>query len=148
MHYPSLFLLALYIECYLYLEKMQLLPWGGKITSESLRFFSPIVIWTIFEPTERNHHVLYSALLDYYKVWLQLTDQATEENDTTKVVRNREAQHRYLTWRAEKVCIFHKTHAEKVIFIDYLSLHCYLRQIRTAIRYYHLLKQLPQSIFH
>ncbi|XBI68558.1 hypothetical protein VPH35_047744 [Triticum aestivum] len=80
----------------------ELLPWGGKITSESLRFFSPIVIWTIFEPTERNHHVLYSALLDYYKVWLQLTDQATEENDTTKVVRNREAQHRYLTWRAEK----------------------------------------------
>ncbi|XP_037415839.1 phytochromobilin:ferredoxin oxidoreductase, chloroplastic-like [Triticum dicoccoides] len=80
----------------------ELLPWGGKITSESLRFFSPIVIWTIFEPTERNHHVLYSALMDYYKVWLQLTDQATEENDTTKVVRNREAQHRYLTWRAEK----------------------------------------------
>lgn len=81
---------------------MQLLPWGGKITSESLIFFSPIVIWTIFEPTEQNHHVLYSALTDYYKVWLQLMDQATQENDTTKVVRNREAQHRYLTWRAEK----------------------------------------------
>ncbi|KAF7040165.1 hypothetical protein CFC21_050086 [Triticum aestivum] len=80
----------------------ELLPWGGKITSESLRFFSPIVIWTIFEPTERNHHVLYSALMDYYKAWLQLTDQAAEENDKTKVVRNREAQHRYLTWRAEK----------------------------------------------
>ncbi|KAE8798779.1 ferredoxin oxidoreductase, chloroplastic [Hordeum vulgare] len=80
----------------------ELLPWGGKITSESLIFFSPIVIWTIFEPTEQNHHVLYSALTDYYKVWLQLMDQATQENDTTKVVRNREAQHRYLTWRAEK----------------------------------------------
>uniref|UniRef100_A0A453GMP0 Phytochromobilin:ferredoxin oxidoreductase, chloroplastic n=3 Tax=Aegilops tauschii subsp. strangulata TaxID=200361 RepID=A0A453GMP0_AEGTS len=80
----------------------ELLPWGGKITSESLRFFSPIVIWTIFEPTERNHHVLYSALMDYYKAWLQLTDQAAEENNKTKVVRNREAQHRYLTWRAEK----------------------------------------------
>uniref|UniRef100_A0ACD5WJA9 Uncharacterized protein n=1 Tax=Avena sativa TaxID=4498 RepID=A0ACD5WJA9_AVESA len=80
----------------------ELLPWGGKITSESLRFFSPIVIWTIFEPTENNHHVLYSALTDYYKVWLELTDQAIEENDRAKIVRNGEAQHRYLTWRNEK----------------------------------------------
>lgn len=80
----------------------ELLPWGGKITSESLRFFSPIVIWTIIEPTELNHHVLYSALMDYYKVWLELTDQATEENDTAKIIRNVEAQHRYLTWRSEK----------------------------------------------
>ncbi|CAM0885198.1 unnamed protein product [Alopecurus aequalis] len=80
----------------------ELLPWGGKITSESLRFFSPIVIWTIFEPSERNHQVLYSALMDYYKVWLELTDQAIEENDIAKIVRSREAQHRYLTWRTEK----------------------------------------------
>jgi hypothetical protein len=50
------------------LDEMQLLPWGGKITSESLRFFSPIVIWTIFEPTEANHQALYSAFVDYYKV--------------------------------------------------------------------------------
>jgi hypothetical protein len=50
------------------IDEMQLLPWGGKITSESLRFFSPIVIWTIFEPTEANHQALYSAFVDYYKV--------------------------------------------------------------------------------
>ncbi|KQK11531.1 hypothetical protein BRADI_2g60670v3 [Brachypodium distachyon] len=80
----------------------ELLPWGGKITSESLRFFSPVVIWSIFEPTEQNHHVLYSALMDYYKVWLELADQAIKENDASKIAHNREAQHRYLTWRAEK----------------------------------------------
>jgi hypothetical protein len=53
------------------IDEMQLLPWGGKITGESLRFFSPIVIWTILEPTEANHQVLYSAFMDYYKVRAQ-----------------------------------------------------------------------------
>jgi phytochromobilin:ferredoxin oxidoreductase len=42
------------------------------------------------------------------QVWLELTDQATEEIGAAKVVRNGEAQHRYLTWRTEKVCIFHQ----------------------------------------
>ncbi|KAL6613809.1 hypothetical protein ACP70R_036079 [Stipagrostis hirtigluma subsp. patula] len=84
------------------IDKMQLLPWGGKITSESLRFFSPIVIWTILEPTETNHHVLYSAFMDYYKAWLELLDEAVQENSKEKIDHNREAQHKYLTWRAEK----------------------------------------------
>lgn len=47
---------------------MQLLPWGGKLTSESLKFFSPIVIWTRFTSTPNNYDVLYSAFMDYYKV--------------------------------------------------------------------------------
>lgn len=47
---------------------MQLLPWGGKLTSESLRFFSPIVIWTKFTSSQYKHDVLYSAFMDYYKV--------------------------------------------------------------------------------
>ncbi|GJN16745.1 hypothetical protein PR202_gb03766 [Eleusine coracana subsp. coracana] len=80
----------------------KLLPWGGKITSESLRFFSPVVIWTILEPTETNHHVLYSALTDYYKAWLEVMDEAAQEISKETIERNTEAQHRYLTWRAEK----------------------------------------------
>lgn len=80
----------------------ELLPWGGKITSESLKFFSPIVIWTIFESTEHNHHVLHSAFVDYYKVWLELMDQAIKENNKATIARNQEEQHKYLTWRAEK----------------------------------------------
>ncbi|WVZ67421.1 hypothetical protein U9M48_016497 [Paspalum notatum var. saurae] len=80
----------------------ELLPWGGKITSESLRFFSPVVVWTIFEPTEANHQVLYSAFMDYYKVWLELVDEAVRETSKEKIDLNREAQHKYLTWRAEK----------------------------------------------
>ena len=126
-------------------DLMQLLPWGGKLTSESIKFFSPIVIWTKFTPSQEKYDVLYSALVDYYKVWemiafeyfvittfvlcfslfnllaesftivlsyvfflclqawLELVDGATEENDESRIIRNREAQHRYLAWRAEKV---------------------------------------------
>ncbi|KAL5656236.1 hypothetical protein ACJX0J_035555, partial [Zea mays] len=80
----------------------ELLPWGGKITSESLRFFSPIVIWTVFEPSEANHQALYSAFVDYYMVWLEFMDGAVRESSKEKIDRNREAQHKYLTWRAEK----------------------------------------------
>ncbi|XP_034689062.1 phytochromobilin:ferredoxin oxidoreductase, chloroplastic [Vitis riparia] len=84
------------------LKYAELLPWGGKLTSESLRFFSPIVIWTKFTSSQYKHGVLYSAFMDYYKAWLELMEQAAEERDTSQIICNREAQHRYLTWRAEK----------------------------------------------
>ncbi|XP_016435365.1 phytochromobilin:ferredoxin oxidoreductase, chloroplastic [Nicotiana tabacum] len=84
------------------LKYSELLPWGGKLTSESLKFFSPIVIWTRFSSSPYNHSVLFSAFKDYYKAWLELMDRSEEETDASQVDRNREAQHRYLTWRAEK----------------------------------------------
>ncbi|XP_057954952.1 phytochromobilin:ferredoxin oxidoreductase, chloroplastic isoform X2 [Malania oleifera] len=90
------------------LKYAELLPWGGKITSESLKFFSPIVLWTKFTSSPRKHDDLYSAFMDYYKVenlfwaWLALMDQASEETDASQIICNSEAQHRYLTWRAEK----------------------------------------------
>ena len=37
------------------------------------------------------------------QVWLELMDEAVQETSLEKVDRNREAQHKYLTWRAEKV---------------------------------------------
>ncbi|CAH9059210.1 unnamed protein product [Cuscuta epithymum] len=83
-------------------EYAELLPWGGKITSESLKFFSPIVIWTKFPPSQQKHDLLYSAFMDYLKSWLQLMDQASMDTDVSQVIANLEAQHRYLTWRAEK----------------------------------------------
>ncbi|XP_058199199.1 phytochromobilin:ferredoxin oxidoreductase, chloroplastic isoform X2 [Rhododendron vialii] len=84
------------------LKYAELLPWGGKITSESLRFFSPIVIWTRFSPSEFNYEVLYSAFKDYFKAWLDLMDLAGEEASDDQILHNCEAQHRYLAWRAEK----------------------------------------------
>ncbi|PHT59232.1 Phytochromobilin:ferredoxin oxidoreductase, chloroplastic [Capsicum baccatum] len=84
------------------LKYSELLPWGGKLTSESLRFFSPIVIWTRFASSPHNHSVLFSAFKEYYQAWLELMDRSEEERDASQIAHNCEAQHRYLTWRAEK----------------------------------------------
>ncbi|CAA0833213.1 Phytochromobilin\\x3aferredoxin oxidoreductase-chloroplastic [Striga hermonthica] len=81
------------------LKYAELLPWGGKITAESLKFFSPIVIWTKFPPSQDKQHILYSAFKDYLKSWLELMEAALPETDVSV---NIELQHRYLTWRAEK----------------------------------------------
>ncbi|GAV91713.1 Fe_bilin_red domain-containing protein [Cephalotus follicularis] len=85
------------------LKYAEFLPWGGKLTSESIKFFSPVVIWTKFASSQDKQGVLYSAFVDYYKAWLELMDKAVESTDATQILWNREAQHRYLTWRAEKV---------------------------------------------
>ena len=37
------------------------------------------------------------------QVWLDLIDKAVKETDESQIFHNLEAQHRYLTWRAEKV---------------------------------------------
>lgn len=84
------------------LKYADLLPWGGKLTSESIKFFSPIVIWTRFSSSQEKHDVLFAAFQEYFKAWLELIDQATRETNDSLVISNREAQHRYLTWRAEK----------------------------------------------
>ncbi|KAL9455071.1 hypothetical protein AB3S75_010473 [Citrus x aurantiifolia] len=84
------------------LKYTKLLPWGGRLTSESIKFFSPIVIWTKFTSSQDKHVALYSAFMEYYKAWLKLMDQAVEETDVSQIMCNCEAQHRYLTWRAEK----------------------------------------------
>ncbi|XP_022637494.1 phytochromobilin:ferredoxin oxidoreductase, chloroplastic isoform X3 [Vigna radiata var. radiata] len=83
-------------------ETMQLFPWGGKLTSESIKFFSPIVIWTKFTSNPQKYDILYAAFRDYYKVWLELICKSVKETDESQVVLNLEAQHRYLTWRVEK----------------------------------------------
>ncbi|KAI3700397.1 hypothetical protein L2E82_45023 [Cichorium intybus] len=89
------------------LKYAEILPWGGKLTSESLKFFSPIVIWTKFSSSHENHNILFSAFKDYYKAWLNLMDHAIEETDYSQISLNLEAQHRYLTWRAQKDPGFH-----------------------------------------
>ncbi|KAH7560699.1 hypothetical protein JRO89_XS10G0076300 [Xanthoceras sorbifolium] len=84
------------------LKYAELLPWGGKLTSESIKFFSPIVIWTKFTSSQDQNDALYSAFMDYYKAWIELMNQSVEEKDASQITRNCDAQHRYLTWRAEK----------------------------------------------
>ncbi|KAK7320282.1 hypothetical protein VNO77_29616 [Canavalia gladiata] len=81
---------------------VELFPWGGKLTSDSIQFFSPIVIWTKFTSSPQKYDLLYAAFRDYYKVWLELIGKVAEETDESQIFRNLEAQHRYLTWRTEK----------------------------------------------
>ncbi|KAG7023835.1 Phytochromobilin:ferredoxin oxidoreductase, chloroplastic [Cucurbita argyrosperma subsp. argyrosperma] len=64
----------------------ELLPWGGKLTSESLKFFSPIVIWTKSSSTESTYDVLFSAFVDYYKAWLELVHNAAEETIPSRLM--------------------------------------------------------------
>ncbi|XP_031474281.1 phytochromobilin:ferredoxin oxidoreductase, chloroplastic isoform X2 [Nymphaea colorata] len=80
----------------------ELFPWGDQITAESIRFFSPIVLWTRFASSQEKHDILYSAFKDYFQAWLELLDRATADADASHISVNREAQHKYLTWRTEK----------------------------------------------
>lgn len=48
--------------------RIQVLPWGGKLTGESLRFFSPIVIWSRFSSSKDMYETLHGAFMDYLKV--------------------------------------------------------------------------------
>lgn len=46
-----------------------------------------------------------TALLFLVQAWVELMDRSDEETDSSQIARNCEAQHRYLTWRSEKVGI-------------------------------------------
>ncbi|ESQ29927.1 hypothetical protein EUTSA_v10011657mg [Eutrema salsugineum] len=86
----------------IYQKYAEIFPWGGKLTGESIKFFSPLVMWTRFSSSQEKHEALFSAFLEYYQAWLEMTVQATEEMDPSQVRDNCEAQHKYLTWRAQK----------------------------------------------
>ena len=52
------------------------------------------------------------------QAWLQLMEEAAVEADPSGLKYNHEAQHRYLTWRAEKVI---SILAYVIVFISYIS---------------------------
>jgi hypothetical protein len=56
------------------------------------------------------------------QAWLKLIKQAVAETDVSQIMSNREAQHRYLTWRAEKVINFFPSSS----FMHMPSWHHYL----------------------
>ncbi|KAG7576572.1 Ferredoxin-dependent bilin reductase [Arabidopsis thaliana x Arabidopsis arenosa] len=86
----------------IYHKYAETFPWGGKLTGESIKFFSPLVMWTRFSSSQEKHKALFSAFLEYYQAWLEMTIQVREEMEPSQVRANCEAQHKYLTWRAQK----------------------------------------------
>ncbi|KAG6554394.1 hypothetical protein Mapa_004311 [Marchantia paleacea] len=79
----------------------EVLPWGDRLTTESLQFFSPLVLWTKAQGQDLSK-TLYPAFKDYLLAWLIILDKAQPTVDPLEIARNQEAQHRYLTWRATK----------------------------------------------
>ncbi|THG18524.1 hypothetical protein TEA_015222 [Camellia sinensis var. sinensis] len=51
---------------------------------------------------EKYYKSLMPLGLKYAEAWLDLMEQASEETSASEIICNCEAQHRYLTWRAEK----------------------------------------------
>lgn len=80
----------------------EVLPWGQRLTTESLQFFSPMVIWTKLESRQDVEEKLFSAFKEYLQVWLKMMERAEATSDLAEVSRNKRAQHRYLLWRATK----------------------------------------------
>ncbi|KAL8137610.1 hypothetical protein V2J09_003611 [Rumex salicifolius] len=68
------------------LKYTELLPWGGEITGESMRFFSPIVLWTRFSPSQDMQNVLFAAFKDYITAWLELMELAKEETNDSIII--------------------------------------------------------------
>eukprot|EP00850_Spirogloea_muscicola_P021894 SM000266S09839 [mRNA] locus=s266:38098:40174:- [translate_table: standard] len=80
----------------------QSLTWGGEFTAESLQFFSPALLWARLPLEADVHLIVFEAYKAYLEAWLAMLDKAQPEMDSSIVVKNQEAQHRYLSWRAEK----------------------------------------------
>jgi phytochromobilin:ferredoxin oxidoreductase len=55
----------------IYHKYAETFPWGGKLTGESIKFFSPLVMWTRFSSSKEKHKALFSAFLEYYQVYTQ-----------------------------------------------------------------------------
>ncbi|CAK9198421.1 unnamed protein product [Sphagnum troendelagicum] len=80
----------------------QILPWGDKLTAESIQFFSPIVIWSRPHQREDIQNKVFPAFQDYLEAWLQMVDIAQPTTNPEQISKNQEAHHRYLMWRATK----------------------------------------------
>jgi hypothetical protein len=78
------------------------LPWGDKLTAESIQFFSPIVIWSRPHQREDIQNKVFPAFQDYLEAWLQMVDIAQPTTNPEQISKNQEAHHRYLMWRATK----------------------------------------------
>ncbi|MGB8700762.1 MAG: phycoerythrobilin:ferredoxin oxidoreductase [Thermosynechococcaceae cyanobacterium] len=80
----------------------QHLPWGGDFPEDAQAFFSPAFLWT--RPTELEvlqTHV-FNAFQDYLKVYLQYVAQAEPVTNGDLLAEIRDAQLRYVRYRAEK----------------------------------------------
>ncbi|CAM6090834.1 unnamed protein product [Calypogeia fissa] len=80
----------------------EVLPWGGEMSSESLEFLSPYVIWSRPIKDPYIDEIVFEAFKDYLHVWLDLVDKAEASSNVDEIRKNQESQHRYMVWRSTK----------------------------------------------
>ncbi|NET63446.1 MAG: phycoerythrobilin:ferredoxin oxidoreductase [Moorea sp. SIO1G6] len=80
----------------------QHLPWGGEFPEEATPFFSPAFLWTRPKETEVVENRVFAAFKDYLTAYLDFVDQAELITDSEHLEAIKEAQLRYLGYRAEK----------------------------------------------
>lgn len=80
----------------------QHLPWGGDFPAEAQPFFSPAFLWT--RPTETSvvETRVFAAFKDYLQAYLDFVDQAEPVTDEQHLEEIKQAQLRYLRYRAQK----------------------------------------------
>ncbi|MBC6480470.1 MAG: phycoerythrobilin:ferredoxin oxidoreductase [Hormoscilla sp. GM7CHS1pb] len=78
------------------------LPWGGDFPAEAQPFFSPAFLWT--RPTETSvvETRVFAAFRDYLQAYLDFVDRAEPVTDEQHLEEIKQAQLRYLRYRAEK----------------------------------------------
>ncbi|NES03037.1 MAG: phycoerythrobilin:ferredoxin oxidoreductase [Okeania sp. SIO2F4] len=80
----------------------QHLPWGGDFPEEATPFFSPAFLWTRPEKTELVETRVFEAFKDYLQAYLIFVKQAEAITDPEELGEIKEAQLRYIRYRAEK----------------------------------------------
>ncbi|NEP06647.1 MULTISPECIES: phycoerythrobilin:ferredoxin oxidoreductase [unclassified Okeania] len=80
----------------------QHLPWGGDFPEEATPFFSPAFLWTRPQKNELVETRVFEAFKDYLQAYLIFVKQAQPITDVEKLAEIKQAQLRYLRYRAEK----------------------------------------------
>eukprot|EP00899_Mesostigma_viride_P014205 jgi/Mesvir1/22786/Mv14174-RA.2 len=78
-------------------------PEGGPMPAEATEFFSAAKIWTRFGNAAEVLPTLLQAFEAYLEAYVSLVNSTPPLRDPAEVDRLREGQHRYLSYRAEKV---------------------------------------------
>jgi phycoerythrobilin:ferredoxin oxidoreductase len=78
------------------------LPWGGDFPEEARPFFSPAFLWTRPQETEVVETHVFEAFNAYLHAYLDFVEQAEPITDPDALAEIKNAQLRYLHYRAEK----------------------------------------------
>ncbi len=86
----------------LFHRHQQHLPWGGEFPAEAQPFFSPAFLWTRPQETQVVQEHVFAAFQDYLAAYVDFVNKAEPISEPEKLSQIKQAQLRYLRYRAEK----------------------------------------------